>query len=107
MAETRGDHAVKGKFVVSDNATFEKGLKSPYLEVIDQKATGSAGGTFNGQNDEPGATAWKTRDLTNVIFNDFATTVTLAASAGEGPWCDHRRRSPRSRRHPIPLERHH
>jgi hypothetical protein len=73
VAETRGDHAVKGDLVVEGNAVFEKGLKSPYLEVIDQKAKGSAGGTFTGSS--PGQFTWQTRDLTNVLFNDFATSI--------------------------------
>jgi len=84
MAQTRGKHAIKGDFAVSGNADFEKGLTSPYLEIIDQKLTGTPGGTFNGQNDEPGAAAWKTRDLTYTVHDDFATDITLAAAAGDG-----------------------
>lgn len=82
MAEVRGDQAVKAKLAVSGNATFEKGIDSPYLEVIDQKAPGTAGGTFIGHT--AGVHSWRTRDLTNVVFNDFATSVTLASNPGDG-----------------------
>ena len=82
MAEVRGDQAVKAKLVVSGNATFEKGSKVPYLEVIDNKAEGEAGGTFTGHN--PGSQSWRTRDLTFIAFNDFATTVVVASNPGEG-----------------------
>ncbi len=78
MAEVRGDQAVKARLVVSGNATFEKGMNSPYLEIIDQKNKGTAGGEFTGGN------IYRTRDLTTTIFNDFATAITLAASAGAG-----------------------
>ena len=84
MAQTRGDHAVKGQLAVSGDAKFEKGLDAPYLEVIDQKLSGTAGGAFNGQNDQPGSAAWKTRDLTNTVHDDFATSITLAGMAGDG-----------------------
>lgn len=84
MAQTRGKHAIKGNLAVSGNANFEKGVYSPYLEIIDQKLKGVPGGTFNGQIDEPGAASWKTRDLTYTVHNDFATSITLAAIAGEG-----------------------
>lgn len=73
MAQTRGDHAVKGNLDVSGNAKFNKGLDSPYLEVIDQKSKGTAGGDFTGKT--AGVLAWRTRDLTNVVYNDFATSV--------------------------------
>lgn len=84
MAETRGDHAVKGNLAVEDNAKFEKGLDAPYLEVIDQKASGTPGGTFDGQEDSPGEAAWKTRDLTNVVHNDFATAIFSGSEDLEG-----------------------
>ena len=77
MAETRGDHAVKANLAVTGNAKINGGLDGPYLEVIDQKTGASAGGAFT-QGD------WRTRDLTNTVHNDFATSVTLAASAGDG-----------------------
>ncbi len=79
MAETRGDHAVKGNLAVSGDAQvdgdakFSKGVDAPYLEIIDQKAEGVAGGTFEGSS--PAVATWRTRDFTNVIFNDFATSV--------------------------------
>lgn len=77
MAETRGDHAVKRNLAVEGNATFSKGVDQPYLELIDQKEGGTSAGTFtNG--------TWRTRDLTNTVFNDFASAITLAASAGDG-----------------------
>ena len=79
MAKTQGDHVVKGNFAADGNAKFNKGMDSPYLEIIDQKARGVAGGTFNGT--DPTGHAWRTRDLTNVIFNDFATEVTSTAGA--------------------------
>jgi hypothetical protein len=69
MAEVRGDQAVKARLVVSGNANFEKGMKSPYLEVIDQKSKGTAGGEFTGGN------IYRTRDLNTVIFNDFAVAI--------------------------------
>lgn len=77
MAETRGDHAVKGKLNVSGDAKINGGLDSPYLEVIDQKARGTAGGSF----EEDG---WKTRDLTNTVFNSLGATITLASNPGDG-----------------------
>lgn len=82
MAETRGDHAVKGNLDVSGNTKFNKGVDAPYLEIVDRKANGASGGTFNGQT--PHVSSWRTRDLTNTLFNDFATSITLAASAGLG-----------------------
>lgn len=82
MAKTQGDHAVKGAFSADGNAKFNKGLDSPYLEIIDEKDKGSQGGTFNGKSG--GEHSWRTRDLTTVLFNDFATSVTVAASAGDG-----------------------
>ncbi len=91
MAKTQGDHVVKGKFAADGNAKFNKALDSPYLEVIDRKANGNQGGTFTGKTG--GAHSWRTRDLTNVLFNDFATAVVSgandllagdAATAGEG-----------------------
>lgn len=78
MAEVRGDQAIKARLVVSGNADFEKGMKSPYLEIIDQKSKGTAGGEFTGGN------IYRTRDLNFVVFNDFATAITLAGSAGAG-----------------------
>jgi len=68
MAEVRGDWAVKRKMDVIDNALFHKGLQSPYLEMVDQKLKGVDGGTFTSAN-------WRTRDLNNVVFNDFATSI--------------------------------
>jgi len=68
MAEVRGDMAVKRKMDVIDNALFHKGLQSPYLEMVDQKLKGVDGGTFTAEN-------WRTRDLNNVVFNDFASSV--------------------------------
>lgn len=77
MAETRGDHAVKGNLAVKGDAKFSKGLDSPYLEIVDSKARGTAGGTFD-------EATWRTRDLTSVNFDDFAVSVTVAASPGDG-----------------------
>lgn len=68
MAEVRGDMAVKRKMDVIDNALFHKGVQSPYLEMVDQKERGVDGGTFTSNN-------WVTRDITSVVFNDFATSV--------------------------------
>lgn len=68
MAEVRGDWAVKRKMDVLDNALFHKGLQSPYLEMVDQKLKGVDGGTFTNLH-------WRTRDLNNVVFNDFATSI--------------------------------
>lgn len=77
MAEVKGDLAVKDKLAVDGNAKFNKGLDSPYLELNDTKATNTAGGTFT-------QGAWQTRDLNFLIHNDFASTVTPAATAGDG-----------------------
>jgi len=77
MAEVKGDWAVQRKLDVAHNARFRKGVDVPYLEIVDSKAQTAAGGAFN-------ANVWRTRDLTDTVFNDFATTVTLAASAGLG-----------------------
>jgi hypothetical protein len=73
VAKTQGDHTVKGILTADGNAKFNKGLDSPYLEVIDEKARGIDGGTFTGH--DPGVASWRTRDLTTVLFNDFATAV--------------------------------
>ena len=54
----------------------------PYLEIVDQKSRGTHGGTFTGHT--PTVQSWRTRDLTVVLFNDFATSVTLASSPGNG-----------------------
>lgn len=85
MAETKGNHAVEGNLAVHGNTKLLKGLDSPYLEVVDQKQSGTAGGTFTGQNDLPGIASWQTRDLTNVVFNDFATSIYSGAEDLEGP----------------------
>lgn len=77
MAEVRGDLAIKRKADVLDNARFHKGVEAPYLEVLDEKVSGVEGGTFS-------ANVWRTRDLTTTVFNDFATSITLAASPGQG-----------------------
>ena len=45
MAEIRGDWAIKRKLDVLHNARFHKGVEMPYLEVIDAKASGTAGGS--------------------------------------------------------------
>jgi hypothetical protein len=77
MASTRGSHAIKGNLAVSGNATFEKGARIPYLEIVDRKSRFSSGGTFL-------ANAWRERDLTDVNFNEVGAVVDLAASAGDG-----------------------
>jgi len=77
LAEVKGDWAVQRKLDVAHNARFRKGVDVPYLEIVDSKASTTAGGAFN-------ANVWRTRDLTDTVFNDFATTVTLAAAAGDG-----------------------
>jgi hypothetical protein len=74
MAETRGDHAVKNNLAVTGNAKFSGGVDIPYVEVIDQKSDNA--GQF-----DPGA--WKVRDLTFTVFNDFATSITVTATAGD------------------------
>lgn len=81
MAKTQGDHSVKGEFSADGNAKFNKGMDTQYLEIIDQKARGITGGTFTGS--DPTGQSWRTRDLTNVIFNDFATAVTAASGDTE------------------------
>lgn len=75
--EVKGDLDVKENLRVADNAKFDAGLDSPYLEIIDEKGYALAGGTFT-QDD------WRTRDLTTVIVDDFAESVTLAAGIGDG-----------------------
>ncbi len=91
MAKTQGDHTVKGILTADGNAKFNKGLDAPYLEVIDQKIRGTNSGTFTGA--DPASASWRTRDLTNVVFNDFATAVVSGsadliagdtAAAGDG-----------------------
>jgi hypothetical protein len=68
MAEVKGTLTVKNNLSVDKNAKFFKGLDAPYLELHDKK--NSDGGTFtNG--------SWQTRDLTNTIHNDFASSVDL------------------------------
>jgi hypothetical protein len=68
---------VKDNLTGDDNAKFQKGLDFPYLELIDEKISDVAGGTFT-------KTEWRTRDFTTTIHNDFATSITLAVSAGDG-----------------------
>lgn len=82
MAKTQGDHTVKGILTADGNTKLNKGLDSPYLEIVDSKARGIASGGFTGKSS--GEHSWRTRDLTATLFNDFATSVTLAASAGDG-----------------------
>lgn len=82
MAETRGDMAIKGQLNVDGDAKFNKGLDSPYLELVDSKNRGEAGGTFRGKTDT--GYAWRTRDLTETKYNDFATSINLSASKGDG-----------------------
>lgn len=77
MAQTRGNHAVRRNLSVRGNAHFEKGALIPYLEIVDRKSKTSGGGTFT-------QGAWRTRDLTDVNFDEFAVDVELAASAGDG-----------------------
>ena len=78
MAEVKGSLVVKDALAVDGNAKMYKGLDSPYLELIDEKSNSVAGGgTFNTPD-------WKTRDFTITIHNDFATSVSLAASPGDG-----------------------
>jgi hypothetical protein len=77
VAETKGDHAVKGNLDISGNAKFNKGLDSSYLEVLDAKTSGTAGGTFS-------PNVWRTRDITSVVFDDFSTSVTTASTPGDG-----------------------
>lgn len=77
MASTRGNHAVKGQLAVSGNATFEKGARIPYLELVDRKSRFSSGGTFT-------QGAWRTRDLTDLNFNEVGASVSLSPSAGSG-----------------------
>tara|TARA_R110000751_G_scaffold93078_1_gene181854 strand:- start:914 stop:1630 length:717 start_codon:yes stop_codon:yes gene_type:complete len=83
MAITKGDHAVQGNLDVSGttdfrgNAKAHSGFDRSYLEVIDQKPPDVPGGDFDGQDAVGGTFAnWVSRDLTNVIWNDFATEVT-------------------------------
>ena len=78
MAKTQGDHAVKGDLRADGNAKFLKGVDSPYLEIIDEKARGIDGGTFTGH--DPSTQSWRTRDITTVLFNDFATAVVSGAA---------------------------
>jgi len=83
MAITKGDHVVRGNLDVSGTTDFRgdakahSGFDRSYLEVIDQKPSDVAGGDFDGQDSVGGTFAnWISRDLTNVIWNDFATEVT-------------------------------
>jgi len=83
MAITKGDHVVRGNLDVSGTTDFRgdtkahSGFDSSYLEVIDQKPSNVPGGGFDGQDAVGGTFAnWISRDLTNVIWNDFATEVT-------------------------------
>ena len=69
MAEVKGTLIVKDKLAVDNNAKFQKGLDSPYLELHDKK--NSDAGTFS-------AGSWQTRDFTTTVHNDFATSVDLA-----------------------------
>ena len=77
MAEVKGSVGVNDNLTVDDNAKFQKGLDFPYLELIDEKTSGTAGGDFY-------RVEWQTRDFTTTIHNDFATSITLAPRAGDG-----------------------
>jgi hypothetical protein len=80
VAETKGDHAIKGKLSVSGNATASAGFDQQYLEVVDQKTKGSVGGLFYSGE-------WRTRDLTatpSAVGDGFATSITLATITGGG-----------------------
>lgn len=81
--KVQGDHSIEGNLPIEvetnlrDNTETSSGFESPYLEVIDQKAEDVAGGDFDGQDAVGGAYAnWTSRDLTDVIRNDFATSIT-------------------------------
>ncbi len=75
--DVKGDLVVKNQLRVNDDAVFDKGLDASYMEIIDSKLPGTAGGGFT-QGD------WRTRDLTTTIKTGFATSITLAVSAGDG-----------------------
>jgi hypothetical protein len=75
--EVKGDFDVKENLRVADNAKFDAGMDAPYLEILDEKGYALAGGTFT-EGD------WRTRDLTTLIDNDFATSVSLATIPGAG-----------------------
>jgi hypothetical protein len=77
MAEVKGDMTIRDNLTVDENAKFQKGLDASYLELIDEKAVTVPGGSFI-------LDTWRTRDLTTTIVNDFATSITLAAAAGDG-----------------------
>jgi len=81
--KTQGDHTVEGNLPVETetnlrgNTETSSGFESPYIEVIDQKAEDVPGGSFDGQDAVVGQYAnWTSRDLTDVIRNDFATSIT-------------------------------
>lgn len=73
MAEVKGNLLVQDKLTVDGNADFNKGLDSSYLEINDTKAKGTVGGSFS-----PGS--WKTRDLTTLIHDSLADSVTLGSN---------------------------
>ena len=77
MADVKGDLSVKNKFDVRNNARFFKGVDVPYFEAIDQKDPGILGGASV-------AGTFVARDLTLLIQNDFATSVSLTGTAGSG-----------------------
>ena len=77
MVEAKGSIGVNDNLTVDDNTKFQKGLDWPYLELIDEKASNVAGGTFY-------RTEWRTRDFSITIHNDFATSITLAVDLGDG-----------------------
>jgi hypothetical protein len=77
VAETKGDHAIKGKLAVDGDAVFSAGVSVPYVEIVDQKTKGKDGGAFTqGQ--------WRTRDLTVTKYSGFATSITLGGDGGGG-----------------------
>ena len=82
MAETRGDHTVRGWLNVSGNAKFNGGLDSPYLEVVDKKSYWINGGTFS--KVKATVEGWRTRDLNVTNYDDFSSDITLSTSAGGG-----------------------
>lgn len=85
MAEVKGDQAVKNNLNVTRNVDIGRntkiapagGLDSPYFEFIDEKPVTESAGTFT-------AGLFETRDLTNVVHNDFAESVIPAAVSGDG-----------------------
>jgi hypothetical protein len=75
--DVKGSLLIDHDLLVKENAKFDSGLDSAYLELVDEKLPKTTGGDFLSGD-------WRTRDLTIIAHDDFAVSVTLSANKGDG-----------------------